>query len=99
MLPAVKKLMRLGQPDEQLSENLRRALGDLRANLIRYQAGRMSMGELRIDGARVIMELRGREAAAIARQLQGRIHPPLQASIEQASGVQRLIVEDSHEGS
>jgi hypothetical protein len=79
-----KQLMRVGRPDEHLPEALRAIVGRLRTDLVRFGSGREASGAVRLEGEAVVVDLAGRDAGFVARQLARRVHPPLRAVVEGA---------------
>lgn len=78
-----QKLMRVGRPEGDLPDALRAVVGRLRTDLVRFGAGREMNGAVHLEGTSVAVEMTGRDAGFVARQLARRMHPPLRAIVEE----------------
>ena len=82
MMGLGRRMMRVGTPEGDLGVHLLPYVGRLRTDVVRFCAGRAAHGEVRLEGASVVVDLTGRDAAFIARQLSRRVLAPLCAVVE-----------------
>jgi hypothetical protein len=77
-----RRLMRAGTPEGELGAHLLPYVGRLRTDVVRFCAGREAHGAVRLEGASVAVEVTGRDAGFVARQIARRVLDPLRAIVE-----------------
>jgi hypothetical protein len=72
----------MGTPEGDLPPRLLAQVGRLRTDAVRFCQGREAHGSVVLEGAAVVVDLTGRDAAFVARQLARRVLAPLHAVVE-----------------